>query len=701
MTNRLFHCRSVLVVLLAVVLVACGDETINDDNGTALAAIGVSPVSIDEGDSGTQQLIFTITLDKSADDDVSVDFSTSDGSASAGSDYQSASGTVTIPKGSLSSTVAVTILGDTDVEQNETFTLMLTNPVNADLNVADAVGSIINDDTAAILVTIGISPVSIDEGDSGTQQLIFTITLDKFADDDVSVDFSTSDGSASAGSDYQSASGTVTIPKGSLSSTVAVSILGDTDIEQDESFTLTLTNPVNATLGTAEAAGSIVNDDVFVAAGSCTHTGSGNDYPVGPGLTYATISEVPWGLLGPGDTVRIHYKTAPYKEKIVISTDGTVQEPIRVCGVAGLNGERPILDGDGAVNDPDDSEAYGTYEPMEGLAMVMLWNRDYDLKVHNIVIDGLHIRNAKNTFSYTRVDGSSDSYEGGAACIRIQAGDNIVIRNNELENCGNGIFTMSQEYNEASLTRNLLIEGNYLHGHGQSGSGREHAVYIQAIGATYQYNHFGPNTAGSEGATLKERVAGSVIRYNWFDSGSSRVLDLVEVEDAGPWYLEQAYRDWAAANGEAIDPTRLEKVRTAEAAYRETYVYGNFINHVGSQTSLSGLFHYGWDNDPEWARKGTLYFYNNTVSILNDRNDSWRVRLFDIYLYDESAGTPAEETVEVFNNIIYSANETAGADPSYFCLGRDSGTINLGVNWMTNSWDNQEARSECYPYEGT
>ena len=442
----------------------------------------------------------------------------------------------------------------------------------------------------------------------------------------------------------------------------------------------------------------VINDDVFVATGSCVHTGSGNDYPVGPGQTYTTISDVPWGELGAGDTVRIHYKAAPYKEKIIISTNGTEQDPIRVCGVAGLNGERPVLDGDGAINDPDDSPAYGSYEPMEGLAMIMIWNRDYDLKVHNIVIDGLHIKNAKNTFSYTRVDGNHDQYEGGAACIRIQSGDNIVIRNNELENCGNGIFTMSQEYNEASLTRNLLIEGNYLHGNGQAGSYREHGMYIQAIGVTYQYNRFGPNAPGSGGVTLKERAAGSTIRYNWFDSGSSRMLDLVEVEDAAPWYIEQEYRNWADANNEAIDPDRLEKVRAAEVGYRETYVYGNFFNHIGSQTNAGNIVHYGSDNDPALSRAGTLYFYNNTVSIKNDLSDSWRFRLF--YLGDRNATSPSSETVEVFNNIIYFGGESG--DPSWFCLNdTNKGTINFGKNWMSPGWNVSGIVDECYYGDST
>ena len=432
----------------------------------------------------------------------------------------------------------------------------------------------------------------------------------------------------------------------------------------------------------------------------CIHNGSGTDYPVGPGQVYATISDVPWGSLAAGDTVRIFYRLTPYKEKIIISTDGTEQNPIRVCGVPGPSGERPILDGDGATNDPDDSDAYGTYAPMEGLAMILLWNRDYDLKVHNIIIDGLHIRNAKNSFNYTSMDGSSHAYLDGAACIRVQAGDNIVIRNNELENCGNGIFTMSQEYNEASLTRNILIEGNYLHGHGQPGSYLEHGVYVQAIGATYQYNRFGPNAAGAEGVTLKERVAGSVIRYNWFDSGSSRVLDLVEVEDAAPWYLVSEYLAELGCssvdNCPNIDQDRLQKVQAADAAYRKNYVYGNFFNHIGSQTEAGNIVHYGSDNDEALSHNGTLYFYNNTVSIRQDQDDSWRFRLF--YLGNRDATANSQETAEVFNNIIYYAPENTDT-PAYFCWDDiNAGTFNLGKNWFNADWNNSETLGECYYY---
>ena len=429
----------------------------------------------------------------------------------------------------------------------------------------------------------------------------------------------------------------------------------------------------------------------------CEHVGGGRDYPVGPGQPHASLHDVPWDALGPGDTVRIFYRDEPYREKIVIRTSGTPEAPLRVCGVPGPNGKRPILDGDGAVNDPDDAGAYGDYAPMEGLAMVLVWDRDYDRKVHDVVIEGLHVRNAKNTFTYVRMDGSTARYEDGAACIRIQAADRVTLRGNELENCGNGIFTMSQGYNEAHLTRDLLIEGNYLHGHGQAGSYLEHGVYVQAIGVVYQYNRFGPNDPGSDGVTLKERAAGSVIRYNWFDSGSARTLDLVEVEDAAAWYLVSEYlRELGCESADDcpnLDPERLAKVQEAEAAYRKNYVYGNFFRHVGSETRSANLVHYGSDNDPALSHNGTLYFYGNTVLVLQDRDDAWRFRLF--YLGNRDAPSRSLETVEMFNNIVYFAGERGEA--AYFCLDdNNQGTIRFGVNWLSDDWRADGAASECY-----
>ena len=78
---------------------------------------------------------------------------------------------------------------------------------------------------------------------------------------DVTVDYATSDGTATAGSDYTGASGTLTIPAGQASGTIAVSVSGDTTYEPNETLTLTLSNPVGATIVVGAATGTIINDD--------------------------------------------------------------------------------------------------------------------------------------------------------------------------------------------------------------------------------------------------------------------------------------------------------------------------------------------------------------------------------------------------------------------------------------------------------
>ena len=550
------------------------------------------------------------------------------------------------------------------------------------------------------LSIINVFDASVTEGNDGTTNLVFPVKLNSPSREEISVDYATSDGTARANEDYHAIAEKITIPANSSSTTISVAVAGDTDVESDETITLTLSNPVNARLGATRATGIIYNDDIPPpgTSSACIPSGHGTDYPVGPGQKYSSLSQIPWSSLRAGDTVRIFWKETPYREKILISTRGTQQQPIRICGVAGTGGERPTISGEDATTRPRlanlDNYFSNDHDNFQGLGLIIL-SGNYDEKPANIIIDGLHLQHARKEYSFTNTGGEKRNYGDGAACIRLQAADNVVIRNNEIDHCGNGIFTMSQEYNDASLTRNILIEGNYLHDNGQSGSDRQHNLYIQAIGAVYQYNRFGPNTPGSMGTNLKDRSAGTIIRYNWFEGGS-RMLDLVEVEDSAPWFIEQAYLD--SLEGSAPDPARLADVKATEARYRKTYVYGNQILNIGSEAG-SNLVHYGYDNDPELARKGTLYFYNNTLVIRHDRDDQWRVNVFDVSLYDESKGVPGEELIEAFNNIIYLVSETPKAVPSYLCIGRESGTINLGINWITASWNNTETVSECYPYK--
>src|SRR5262245_5968018 len=81
-------------------------------------------------------------------------------------------------------------------------------------------------------------------------------------------------------------------------------------------------------------------------------------YEVGTGLAYQSLGVVPWGQLAPGDTVNVHWRPEGYHELILLSSRGTEQAPIRVVGVAGPDGQKPVIDGAGATMSPTLRYAY-------------------------------------------------------------------------------------------------------------------------------------------------------------------------------------------------------------------------------------------------------------------------------------------------------------------------------------------------------
>jgi hypothetical protein len=112
----------------------------------------VDDVSIAEGDSGTKLLNFTATLSAASNLTVTVNFATADASATAGSDYQAANGSLTFNPGETTKTIAVTINGDTTNESDETFVVNLSNPVNATISDSQGVGTITNEDAPLLLI---------------------------------------------------------------------------------------------------------------------------------------------------------------------------------------------------------------------------------------------------------------------------------------------------------------------------------------------------------------------------------------------------------------------------------------------------------------------------------------------------------------------------------------------------------------------
>ena len=137
--------------------------------------------------------------------------------------------------------------------------------------------------------TVTVTGGSVTEGDSGTRSIAFPVSIDESADVNTFIDYATSDGTAVAGVDYTATSGTLAILAGATSTIVTVDVAGDTEFEFDETFTLTLSNPVDAVLGpVASAIGTINDDDDADPEGYFTGVANvnGTDYSDITGMAY-------------------------------------------------------------------------------------------------------------------------------------------------------------------------------------------------------------------------------------------------------------------------------------------------------------------------------------------------------------------------------------------------------------------------------
>ncbi len=106
-----------------------------------------------------------------------------------------------------------------------------------------------------------IDDVTVNEGDSGTTDAVFTVTLSAEAAETTTVNYATSNGSASAPVDYTAVSGTLSFAAGETSKTITVPVIGETDVEEDESFSVLLSSPVNAIILDGEGTGTILTDE--------------------------------------------------------------------------------------------------------------------------------------------------------------------------------------------------------------------------------------------------------------------------------------------------------------------------------------------------------------------------------------------------------------------------------------------------------
>ncbi len=234
-----------------------------------LPSLSIDDVTVTEGNAGTVDAVFTVTLSAASTQTVTVNYATANGTATAGSDYTAIGSTpLVFTAGELSKTVTVTVSGDTDAEPDETFFVDLSGAVNANIGDSRGVGTITNDD-AAPLPSLSINDVTVTEGNSGTVNATFTVTLSAASTQEVTVNYATANGTATGGSDYTAIGSTpLVFTAGEISQTITVTVSGDTDVEEDETFFVDLSGAVNATIGDSQGVGTISNDDAsgFIGA---------------------------------------------------------------------------------------------------------------------------------------------------------------------------------------------------------------------------------------------------------------------------------------------------------------------------------------------------------------------------------------------------------------------------------------------------
>jgi uncharacterized repeat protein (TIGR01451 family) len=275
--------------------------TIEDDDDPP--NLSISDASVTEGDSGNVDAVFTVTLSVASGKPITVEYATADGSATAPDDYTSVSTTtLTFDPGETTQLVTITVKGDTLDEDNEALWVNLTNLVNASVSDDQGQGTILDDDDPP---SLSISDTSVTEGDSGSVNAVFTVTLFTVSGRMVMVEYATADGSATAPSDYTAISTTtLTFDPGVTTRLVTVTVKGDTLDEPNETFFVNLGNATNASIVDGQGQGIIVDDDgppsLSISDATVTEGDSGSMSAV----FTVTLS------VASGKTVTVEYATA-------------------------------------------------------------------------------------------------------------------------------------------------------------------------------------------------------------------------------------------------------------------------------------------------------------------------------------------------------------------------------------------------------
>ncbi|WP_016951150.1 Calx-beta domain-containing protein [Anabaena sp. PCC 7108] len=241
---------------------------IADNDLPPLPVITIAATDANAAETATGEIanpgVFTLTRTGSTTSALTVNYTTA-GTATNGTDYSNLTGTVTFAAGSATATVTVNPIDDTIVEATETAILNLAAGTGYTLGTAKTATVNIADNDFP-LVTIDLSEnQTIVEGNTSPQSVAYTVTLSDTSNQTITVQYATSNGTAIAGSDYTGTTGTLTFNPGVTTQVINIPILNDSINEANETFTLTLTSPTNASLGTKTSTTTTITDTLVAS----------------------------------------------------------------------------------------------------------------------------------------------------------------------------------------------------------------------------------------------------------------------------------------------------------------------------------------------------------------------------------------------------------------------------------------------------
>jgi hypothetical protein len=353
--------------------------------------------------------------------------------------------------------------------------------------------------------------------------------------------------------------------------------------------------------------------------------------------------------------VKVDWQTGLYHDKLDICAGGSPGNPVTVEGVPGPEGELPILEANGAIENPDASYQHADVFGTAGLITVA--PSATAQHISDVVIKNFELRHATRNSAFTDFTGTLRDYAYSSSGVAIYSADNVTVTGCNIYGNENGIFAKSQGW-DAGDCHYLTISRDKVHGNGLVGSDRCHNTYIEAAYTLYEFDTYGPLATGAEaGTNLADRGVGTVIRYCHL-TGGSNVINLIEPDDGAP---------------------SLDNL----PGFGTEWVYGCVVvNPNGSSCNV--IIHFGTDNDGPTGQS-VLWFYDNTVVSYNDYVTGGRY-----YTYVFSGWS--DITINAMNNIFDSVSPTPGDWSGEWALANGGSygstvTVFLGVNWAPSGFE--------------